>query len=108
MRPIADDPTTVAGITRAEGPQSVSPAAAEAEAVAATASATGVSPSEALAAAVAAGTIEPAVAAERLVAATVAAQRPARVSPEVWSAVEREVSALLADDPALADLLAPI
>ncbi|PCC66544.1 hypothetical protein SAMN02745121_00727 [Nannocystis exedens] len=106
MRPIADDPTTVAGITRAEGSQSVSPAAADA--VAATPSTAHVSPGEALAAAVAAGELDPAVAAERLVAATVAAQRPARVSPEVWSAVEREVSALLADDPALADLLAPI
>lgn len=105
MRPI-DDPTTVAGITRAEGPQPVSPTAAEG--VAATASTTGVTPGEALAAAVAAGELEPAAAAERLVAATVAAQRPTRVSSEAWAAVEREVSALLADDPALADLLAPI
>ncbi|WAS98392.1 hypothetical protein [Nannocystis punicea] len=106
MRPIADDPTTVAGITRAEAAPSVGPTAAEG--VAATASAGHVTPGEALAAAVAAGDLDPAVAAERLVAATVAAQRPARVSPEAWAAVEREVSALLADDPALADLLAPI
>jgi hypothetical protein len=106
MRPIADDPTTVAGITRAEAAPTVDPIAAEG--VAATASAGHVAPGEALAAAVAAGDLDPAVAAERLVAATVAAQRPARVSPEAWAAVEREVSALLADDPALADLLAPM
>lgn len=106
MRPISDDPSTVTGIARAEGVQTVAPAAAEP--VAPAASATHVAASEALAAAVAAGALDPAVAAEQLIAATVAAQRPARVSPEVWTAVEREVSALLADDPALADLLAPI
>ncbi|MBZ5716066.1 hypothetical protein [Nannocystis pusilla] len=106
MRPISDDPTTVTGIARAEGPQTVGAVAAEA--VAPAASTAHVAASEALAAAVAAGALEPAVAAERLIAAMVAAQRPTRVSPEVWAAVEREVSALLADDPALADLLAPI
>jgi len=103
MRPISDDPTTVTGIARADGVQTVGPAAAEQ--VAPATSATHVAATEALAAAVA---LDPALAAEQLVAATVAAQRPARVSPEMWAAVEREVSALLADDPALADLLAPI
>ena len=65
-------------------------------------------PAGSLASAVASGALDPATAAERLIAATVAAGRPVDVTPEVWAVVEREVSALLAGDPALADLLAPL
>ncbi|HEY8375734.1 MAG TPA: hypothetical protein VIK91_04555 [Nannocystis sp.] len=104
MRPVSDDPASAAtGIARvSETPPPAGPAGAEA-----------VSPAppvavEALAAAVAAGALDPAAAAERLIAATVAAQRPAPIDPQAWAAVEREVSALLAGDPALADLLAPL
>lgn len=106
MRPISDDPAPVAGIAGAEGPQPVAPTAIEGLAPATPAA--DVAASEALAAAVAAGALDPAIAAERLIATTVASQRPAGVASEAWAAIEREVSALLADDPALADLLAPL
>lgn len=104
MRPVSDDPATAAaaavtGVREAvapAGPEGVDPAPPAAAAP------------EALAAAVAAGALDPAAAAERLIAATVAAQRPAPVDPQAWAAIEREVSALLAGDPALADLLAPV
>jgi hypothetical protein len=104
MRPVADDPATVASISRADGLGAVAPA----EGAAPTAAAADVAATEALAAAVAAGAVDPALAAERLIAATVAAQRPDGVPAEAWAAIEREVSALLAGDPALADLLAPL
>lgn len=103
MRPIADDPASVASIARAEGPHAVAPA----EGVTPATAADDVTAAEALAAAVATGALEPAVAAERLIAATVASQRPDAIPAEAWAAIEQEVSALLAGDPALADLLAP-
>jgi hypothetical protein len=105
MRPVPD-PTAAPAITGAAATDATLPAAGESGAVAPVSGAVS-EPAREIAAAVAAGALDAAAAAERLVAATVAAQRPAGVSAAAWARIEREVAELLADDPALADLLAP-
>lgn len=116
MRRLSDDPTAAAaGITRADRAQhvaatdGVSATDASAEARGADAAApTGASdPVHAVAAALASGAVDAAGAAEGLIAAVFAGGIPAGVSPTAWAAVQAEVTALLAGDPALADLLAP-
>lgn len=111
VRPLSDDPAAVtAAVDHAGAAQAavaatgVDPACGVEAATASPESA----PASAIAAAIAAGQLDASAAAERLIAATVASQRPAGASPAAWEDVAREVSALLAGDPALADLLAPL
>lgn len=111
VRPLSDDPAAAAaavdhaGATQAaEAATAVDPACG----VEAAAASSEAAPAAAIAAAIAAGELDASAAAERLIAATVASQRPDGVSPAAWEDVAREVSALLAGDPALADLLAPL
>lgn len=111
VRPLSEDPTAAtAAVDHASAAQAAAPAIAADPAcgVEAAAASPESAPTSAIAAAIAAGEIDAAAAAERLIATTVASQRPDGVDPTAWADVAREVSALLAGDPALADLLAPL
>lgn len=110
MRPLPDDPAAgPASITAAEGSAPVA-AAADPTPVAAVppVSSPASDPVAAVAASLASGALDAAAATQRLVHDAVAAQLPRGLSPAAHAALEREVSALLAGDPTMADLLAPL
>lgn len=90
-------------VGRVEGASAASAAAAASEIGATSAIAS--DPVAAIGEALAAGAIDAETARTQLIDAVVAAQMPAGADPAVWQAIRSEVEALLAGDPALADLL---
>lgn len=107
MDPTSDAPGGPAGVAGARG---TTPAGAAAEAAEPIASPERIAGDEALAiaASLAAGAVDTAEAARGLIHAAVTAQRPTGLTSAAQAELEREVSALLAGDPTLADLLAPL
>lgn len=107
MDPTSDAPGGPAGVAGARG---TTPAGAATEAAEPITSPGRITGDEALAiaASLAAGAVDTAEAARSLIQASLTAQRPAGLSVAAQAELEREVSALLAGDPTLADLLAPL
>lgn len=107
MDPTSDVPGGPAGVAGARGTTPTGAAAEGAEPITSPGRITG-DPIAAIAASLASGAVDTVEAAQGLIHAAVTAQRPAGLTGAAQAELEREVSALLAGDPTLADLLAPL